>query len=885
MGDPAYDIDAIANGLVSVFSRDQLLPLLGNAIYSQYADDPIGFGENILGESYTEDVKKLMLSVRDNVITIARSANATGKSQPVETPVLTPSGFIPIGDIKVGDFVFGRNGEHTRVTAIFPQGLQPTYRITFNDGSSTLCSGDHLWATRSSSAKGKGSEYQVMTTVELSKILHRYMHIPMCNPVMFQKKDLLVDPYVVGVMIGDGTLGQAIRFDSPDIQIVEKITEKLPGADVKLYRKTHYGVTTKPGESNWVLDAFRHYGLIGCSSNDKFIPFDYLHGDVDQRKSLLAGLMDTDGYIDKNSFCEYDTASEQLSKDVVFLVQSLGGTAKVCKKIPYYTHNGERKKGQLSYRIHIKIPFCPFTLDKKKVRWRDPETMQKQAHRIVKSISRVEDRDSVCIKVENKDALYITEQFIVTHNTHGAARVAAWFYKTHDQCQVYTAAAPPEDNLKKLLWGEIGSLCQRHKDLFAGDDITSLNIQKSPLEFITGVTIPAAGTHAERVAKFSGKHSKHLMFILDEGDAIPDAVYEGIESCMSGGTIVRMLIMFNPRSESGEVYRMEREGRANVVELSAFNHPNVLTGEDRIPGAVTREVTVTRINEWCRPKNESEKIDRSTMFKLPAFLEGATATRKSGGEFPPLVPGWYVIMTSAFSYMVLGQYPAQGTNQLISREWIDAARRRWDDHVKKFGEKPPRMSSCIMGQDVAEEGGDYNVSCFRHGGYVERFIVGGNMWNGVDLVETGDRATAGYRKRNCKVAYVDGIGVGAGVAPHMRRLGCNAHSVKSSERPTRKTEMGEFNKLRDQLAWQVREWLRTDPNAMLPPDDLLIEEMKCITYSMDSGKVRILEKKDMKEVLKRSPDRFDALAITFADIKTPKPYQGIATQKRSEYVW
>ena len=72
---------------------------------------------------------------------------------------------------------------------------------------------------------------------------------------------------------------------------------------------------------------------------------------------------------------------------------------------------------------------------------------------------------------------------------------------------------------------------------------------------------------------------------------------------------------------------------------------------------------------------------------------------------------------------------------------------------------------------------------------------------------------------------------------------------------------------------------------MFPPDDLLIEEMKCITYSMDSGKVRILEKKDMKEVLKRSPDRFDALAITFADIKTPKPYQGIATQKRSEYVW
>ena len=548
MGDPAYNIDAIADGLISVFSRDQLLPAIGASIYSKYADDPIGFGENVLGESYTDDVKRLMLSVRDNVITIARSANATGK-------------------------------------------------------------------------------------------------------------------------------------------------------------------------------------------------------------------------------------------------------------------------------------------------------------------------------------------------THGAARVAAWFYKTHDNCQVYTAAAPPEDNLKKLLWGEIGSLCQKHKDLFNGDEITSLNIQKSPLEFITGVTIPAAGTHAERVAKFSGKHSKHLMFILDEGDAIPDAVYEGIESCMSGGTIIRMLIMFNPRSESGEVYRMERDGRANIVELSAFNHPNVLTGEDRIPGAVTREVTVRRINEWCRPKNPEEKIEASKTFELPGHLVGTTAEKKSGGLYPPLINGQYVITVPAFSYMVLGRYPAQGSNQLISSEWIYAARRRWDEHVKKFGEAPQKMSRCTMGQDVADEGEDFNVSCLRHGGFVERFTIGENMWNGVDLIETGDRAKIIYFKKNACVAYVDGIGVGAGVAPHMRRLGCNAHSIKTSEKPTKKTEIGEFNKLRDQLAWQVREWLRTDPTATLPPDEMLIEEMKCITYSTDTGKIRIMEKKDMKEILKRSPDRFDALALTFSDVKKPSPQIGSSSQKRSGYVW
>lgn len=877
MDNLAYDIDAIAQSIVGLFPKEDLMGAVERNIYARYADDPVGFGQDVLGEEYTEDVKLLMESVRDNVVTIARSANATGKSQPVETPVLTPLGFVPIGDIKVGDFVFGRNGEQTRVTAIFPQGLQPTYRITFNDGSSTLCSGDHLWATRSSSAKGRGSEYQVMTTVELSKVLHRYMHIPMCNPVMFQKKDLLVDPYVVGVMIGDGTLGQAIRFDSPDIQIVEKITEKLPGADVKLYRKTHYGVTTKPGEPNWVLGAFRHYGLIGCSSNDKFIPFDYLHGDVDQRKSLLAGLMDTDGYIDKNSFCEYDTASEQLSKDVVFLVQSLGGTAKVYKKIPYYTHNGERKKGQLSYRIHIKIPFCPFTLDKKKVRWRDPETMQKQAHRIVESISRIEDRESVCIKVENKDALYITEQFIVTHNTHGAARVAVWFYKTHDQCQVYTAAAPPEDNLKRLLWGEIGSLVNKNPKLFDADTQKDLHIQRDPLEFITGVTIPSSGTAAQKVAKFSGKHAPYLLFILDEGDAIPDAVYEGIESCMSGGTIVRLLIMFNPRAEAGEVWRMETKGRANVVELSAFNHPNVLSGQNLIPGAVTRETTVIRINDWCRPIKPGEKKDEQT-FTLPEFLAGATATRKTGGEYPPLAAGDYKIITPAFSYMVLGRYPSQGANQLISKEWISNARARWDVYTAKFGDKPPAGSSCIMGLDAAEEGIDENSACFRWGGYVEQITT----WGGVDMYETGDIGAREFLKRSCSKAGVDGTGVGAGVAPHMRRKGCNAHSVKVASSPTKKTEMGEFRILRDQLWWSVRDWLKNDPGAMLPPDDMLIEELMCPTYAVKGKYIEVMKKEDMKEILKRSPDRADALGLTFA----PMPDKKLNIEvKRSNYVW
>ena len=147
--------------------------------------------------------------------------------------------------------------------------------------------------------------------------------------------------------------------------------------------------------------------------------------------------------------------------------------------------------------------------------------------------------------------------------THGAARVAIWFYKCFPSSQVYTAAAPPESNLKKLLWGEIGAICEKHPKLFEPDIITTLHVQRSAQSFLTGVTIPSSGTATQREAKFSGKHAPHLLFILDEGDAIPDEVYRGIESCMSGGH-ARLLIMFNPRAELGEAYRMERDGRASV---------------------------------------------------------------------------------------------------------------------------------------------------------------------------------------------------------------------------------------------------------------------------------------------------------------------------------
>jgi hypothetical protein len=439
-----------------------------------------------------------------------------------------------------------------------------------------------------------------------------------------------------------------------------------------------------------------------------------------------------------------------------------------------------------------------------------------------------------------------------------ASRIALWWLFSLPNSQVFITAAPPETNIRRILWAHILSIYNIHKDLFEGLRVIDLHIERNPISFLTAVTIPMTGNEEIQVAKSSGKHAENLLWIGDEADGIPDPIYRGIEGCSSGG-LSRQLYMFNPKAEAGAVYRMIRDNQAKVVQLSALTHPNVVTGDDVFPGAVTREKTVRRINQWCRPLVEGEPIT-SECFELPEFLVGVVGHNQSGKAYDPLEAGFYKVMEPAFSYMVLGEYPAQGTNQLISKEWIALARSRWDSYVAEHGEVAPAGVQPVMGQDIGEFGSDQSVSCFRYGGYVEKMI----SWGGVDTLVSGERATTEFQKRNALKANVDATGIGAGIAPHMQRSDCLAHPVKVASSPTEETEMGQFHILRDQLWWACREWLRTEA-AMLPPDEDLIEELQTPTYEVRNGKIRVMPKDVMRELLRRSPDKADSLCLTFYD--------------------
>ena len=261
--------------------------------------------------------------------------------------------------------------------------------------------------------------------------------------------------------------------------------------------------------------------------------------------------------------------------------------------------------------------------------------------------------------------------------THGAARIATWWYKTRLESQVYTAAAPPKENLEKLLWGELGQLVFDHPHVFKDDRPIYLNIIRGAKQFITGVTIPNVGSDAQKEARFSGKHAPYLLFILDEGDAIPTPVYRGIKSCLSGDN-GRLLIMYNPRSDEGEVQAYQDRGVVPIT-LTAFDHPNVITGENLIPGAVTRNKTLHRIHRWTVPDTpDYEGVVGYGRFTVPQFLENKVGINEETQEpFSPLPPGDRIIVEPEFCYMVLARFPGIAKG-VIYDTWRDG----WDEYKK-----------------------------------------------------------------------------------------------------------------------------------------------------------------------------------------------------------
>lgn len=344
-----------------------------------------------------------------------------GKEQPLDSLLMTPSGYIRMGDIRINDDIFGSDGGIYKVTGVFPQGMKSTYRVTFTDGSSTKCGEEHLWNVNTSLRAWQGLAPRIKTLSQIKQegIKNNQGNnkhfIPIALPLNFPSASLPIDPYVLGLLLGDGGLSvkDRITFSSKDGELISTLNSELSRFDAYLYHSDECNYQVR--NPSKLIKELEKLELKGTKSNNKFIPLIYKNSSIQQRLQLLRGLMDTDGSIASNKVIEYTSVSKELIEDVKYLVQSLGGVAYQSERYTNYTYKEELKTGQLSYRLIINIQLNPFELVRKAIEY-TPNKKYKPS-RAIESITYVGLEECQCISVSAPDKLYLTDECIVTHNT------------------------------------------------------------------------------------------------------------------------------------------------------------------------------------------------------------------------------------------------------------------------------------------------------------------------------------------------------------------------------------------------------------------------------------------------------------------------------------
>lgn len=312
----------------------------------------------------------------------------TGKAQPLTSRVLTANGYKTMGEIKINDYVIGGDGKAHRVLATFPQGIRPVYKVEFSNGRSCECDINHLWNVKLK----KKNDFGDVQTLSLQDIINnglRYKnndgsngkykyYIPNVSPVEFTFQHVDIEPYIFGYCISDG-------FNT---------LNHFMDCDLKVYK-----------------DETKNMNYTSC-----FIPDKYLYNTFERRLALLQGLMDAKGFVTKKGNIIYNTMCLSLAKNVKFLVRSMGGNASIKNVI---------KKGKKVYCVYItfETDIIPFTLTKKVELCKQYPNKFQQAY--IKNVEYVRDEETKCILVDSEEHTYVTEDFIVTHNTSCTTGFAA----------------------------------------------------------------------------------------------------------------------------------------------------------------------------------------------------------------------------------------------------------------------------------------------------------------------------------------------------------------------------------------------------------------------------------------------------------------------------
>lgn len=342
------------------------------------------------------------------------------KPQPLSAPIMTPTGWSKMGELRVGNVICGAHGEPVSVTHVFDRGVDDVYEVTLNDGTSVHATADHPWIAKDTVY----GSWKIVATSDLKTNRHRLQSFtPYTDDVDVQ---LPIEPYTLGAWIANG------KYDGHSI--CDGVRETLDATGLPVYVALRRENNTSPLYEVYLpIEARRaldELNLRGLRSPERFIPETYIRdASYGQRLALLHGLMDGDGCLTTYSHSSiYVTTSQRLAYDVASLVRSLGAWAKIWRS-PNANRVGTRATGydttQHAYSVSIRSEFNPFLHVHHVDRWYAHREATRghrgttSIDRIVKKVEYVGREEVRCIEIDSSEKLYVTADYIVSHNTVG----------------------------------------------------------------------------------------------------------------------------------------------------------------------------------------------------------------------------------------------------------------------------------------------------------------------------------------------------------------------------------------------------------------------------------------------------------------------------------
>lgn len=341
-------------------------------------------------------------------IELVKSSLYGNKAHSYDQLVYTPKGLQRWEEIKVGDYLFDTQGGVTKVLEIPFDNETEIYKITLQDGRTIEASGNHLWKVIDYNGLEKiktTSELKSKYLKQKGKYQESLYYIPSNKGIEYEEQEVKIDPYFLGLLLGDGTLGSATRNKISFTSAIQDIKEysNILNFKYKTFDDRHHSI-----EYSNIKSYLQELDLYDKRSHTKFIPDLYKYNSKKVRLELLKGLMDTDGTCEDNGNSGYTTVSERLAQDVLFLVRSLGINCNL---------NISSNSYGLVYNIRIYTDTPIFKLSRK---YSKQKITKNRAFKTgIRKIEYIGKKRAKCVTVDSQDHCYLIGDFVVTHNSKG----------------------------------------------------------------------------------------------------------------------------------------------------------------------------------------------------------------------------------------------------------------------------------------------------------------------------------------------------------------------------------------------------------------------------------------------------------------------------------